>query len=427
MARFAVALLIGGLAVCSAMGASPDPNELVIPERETLKARALVRQLGSEDYREREQAHAALSKMGRLAAPVLREAAVSDPVPEIRFRTSRLLPKASVHELTARLDTFLADKDEKYDHGLPAWKQFRKLIGRDERARSFFVEMMKSADNRKLLRDVGLDPTAASRAISDRQTMLVHRMASSEQLDLSEIAGLLFAMSLVPDKLNLSGAALLNQQASQTTLTPLKPSQQGLLHRACDGREWDPYKGVDWKYATAHSEAFRRLVKLWIESLDNPLTLSEALKALGRDPPSYIQSVPLLQRIITTAGVDGDLKVHAIRSLIRERRGVEDAFFKGVLSDDSLAWTMRWGNDPQTYAIRVQDVALALFLVQSEQRLTDYGFVFSQGVGEPTLHDLGQATHHAFATAEARTAAFVKFGFWQLKQSFKEPVKPPLK
>ena len=51
----------------SPAAASPDPKDLAIPPQELSQARELVQQLGSEVYREREEAQAELAKMGRLA------------------------------------------------------------------------------------------------------------------------------------------------------------------------------------------------------------------------------------------------------------------------------------------------------------------------------------------------------------------------
>src|SRR5438132_713776 len=114
-----LAILVGGLCVAAACGASPDPKDLAIAPEELSKARELVHKLGSEVYREREDAHAELTKMGRKARQALLEAAASDPDPEVRFRCSRLLPKAGADDLKARLDTFLADTQSKFDHDLP--------------------------------------------------------------------------------------------------------------------------------------------------------------------------------------------------------------------------------------------------------------------------------------------------------------------
>src|SRR5215813_7259533 len=117
MNRLGVVVLVWGLiAAAGASAASPDPRDLAIPPAELARAKELVRRLGSEDYKDREAAQGELAKMKRLARPVLAEAAAADPSPEVRSRAARLLPRAEADELQARVDTFLADADGKFEH-----------------------------------------------------------------------------------------------------------------------------------------------------------------------------------------------------------------------------------------------------------------------------------------------------------------------
>ena len=110
--------------------------------------------------------------MGRLAPPRSLKLPRPTPTPKLRYRCSRLLPKAGADELKARLDTFLADVDAKYDHDLPGLKQYRKQLGIGKDARDLFVEVVKSPYNVELLQAIDKSTTDAGRAISDRRTAL---------------------------------------------------------------------------------------------------------------------------------------------------------------------------------------------------------------------------------------------------------------
>src|SRR5439155_19187177 len=133
MIRLGAAVVVWGLVAGGAWGSSPDPKDLAIPAAELGRARELVRRLGSDDPREREAAQAELARMGRLARPVLAEAAAADPSAEVRGRAARLLPRAEAEELQARLDTFRADTELAYQHDLPGWSQFRVAAGAEWR------------------------------------------------------------------------------------------------------------------------------------------------------------------------------------------------------------------------------------------------------------------------------------------------------
>src|SRR5438105_4731987 len=117
------------LAASTASAASPDPKDLAIPAGELSKARALIARLASEDFDDREAAQEDLAKMGRLALPALLDGMNTTASPEVRFRCQALLPKASAQDFQARLATFLADADGKFDHDLAGWNEFRALAG----------------------------------------------------------------------------------------------------------------------------------------------------------------------------------------------------------------------------------------------------------------------------------------------------------
>ena len=423
MTRTALALLTGGLLAAPVLGATPDPKDLVVPASELSKARDLVRKLGSELYREREEAFLELGKMGRLARPVLLDAAATDADPEVRFRTARLLPKAGADELAARLATFLADTDGKFDHDLPGLKQFRTLVGRDDKARALFVEVVKSPYNLEMLQAVDRGPTEGGRAISDRRNLLWNKMqhrnfngrvSPPEQATLPDLACLFFAEAVVPSKEiprgmfnHVTGAMFLQQPASMSALT---------------------------NGSAAHSEAYKRIVGQWLESRDDPNDLNQLPHVVGPQGPlrNFPQSLPLLRRIVTTEGVYGYAKGQALMFLTQQRGKEEVPFLTTLLNNDTLVTSVWFGNVGGKINQNVQhqcllrDVALAMLVTQTGQKMRDYGFLFPQGQGEPNAQSIGYG-NYAFPTDEARAAGMVKFGFWKLKQSLKEPAPAPAK
>jgi len=130
MNRFALPLAFALLLSATGSAASPNPKDLAIRPAEharALQPRPATRQRG---FDERENAQDDLSKMGRLAFPALLEGLNSNPSPEVRSRCMSLITKASQADLQARLATFLADADGKYEHDMPAWNEFKSWPGR---------------------------------------------------------------------------------------------------------------------------------------------------------------------------------------------------------------------------------------------------------------------------------------------------------
>jgi hypothetical protein len=411
-------VLVAALAAATALATSPDPKDLAIPPQDLSRAKDLIRRLGSEVYREREEAQVELAKMGRLARPALQEAVSADPDPEVRFRCSRLLPKAGADDLKARLDTFLADTESRYEHDLPGLKQFSKVVGSDKAARDLFLEVIKSPQNLDLLQMVDRSGADGGRAICDRRMLLwtqANRQnfngrfvaASPQEPTLADVATLLLAETLVPSKeiprnnfWGITGVMFVQRTASSNAIT--NPN-------------------------TPHAEAYKRIVAKWMETREDPTDLSNQLAyAAGQTLRSFKESVPLLRRIVKTEGVMGYAKGQALDYLIQLRGKEESAFVRGQLSNDTLVTTIWFGgnglNPNAQHQCLVRDVALAVLLTQNTLPLADYGYKFPNGMVPPGNVHIGS---YAFTSDEARGAAMVKFGFWRMRQGSKEGTSTP--
>jgi hypothetical protein len=409
-----MAFVICGLSALPVLGASPDPKDLTIPPQELSKARDLIRRLGSEIYKEREEAQADLAKMGRLARPALLEAVTVDPDPEVRFRCSRLLPKAGADDLKARLDTFLADTENKYDHNLPGLKLFRTVAGSDKQSRDLFVEIIKSPYNVELLQMLDKTPVEAGRAVSDRRSYMYNliqarnfngRFVQPQQLPLPDIACLLFAETVVPSKdiprNNMwnwvTGVQFIQQTSSLTAIN---------------------------NTATAHSDVYKRIIGKWLDTRDDVADLNQLAYTVGQNLRGFKECLPVLYRIVKTDGVQGYAKSQALMHLIAIRGKDEYPLFRSLLGNDLLVTTIWMGGNaagqPIQHQCLLRDVALAHLIVHTGQQMTDYGFKFAPGQGQNGLN-LGYA-NYAFPTDEARHAGMVKFAFWRMKQVGKEPV-----
>ncbi|MCI0703610.1 MAG: hypothetical protein L0241_21220 [Planctomycetia bacterium] len=440
-----VLLMCGMLSPLSAFGASPDPKDLAVPQQELSKARELVQQLGSEVYREREDAQAELAKMGRLAKQALVDGATNDPDPEIRLRCGRLLPKANADDLKARIETFLADTESKYDHDLPGLKTFRKHIGATPEARALYVELLKSPYNLDLLAAIDKGEVEGGRAISDRRAMLYADMQYRpvvpggkpfvpKQPTLPDIAVLLFAESLVSSEnipknspwVWINGATFLQQN----------PSMQALNGNG------------------THAKAYKAIVAQWLATRSEATELTNLSYQLNNNNlKQFKETLPLLRRIVLTDGVQGYAKGQAIMSLVQQRGKDEIPFLKAILKNElrlgdypgvfvvrpgdpapdpnkiitlnndmmvQQVWFQKPNGMAETHTSTLKDVALAFLLNQGGQDLRSYGYEFPPGF-VPNPNQLGYG-NYAFTSEEKRTAAFVKYGFWQMKESMKEPV-----
>ncbi len=282
--------------------------------------------------------------------------------------------------------------------------------------RALFVEIVKSPYNVELLQALDGTPTDAGRAIADRRMMMYSHLQNRNfggkiqpptQIPLSDIACLLFAESFVPSKeiprtgqwQYVTGVTFLQQPSSNTAL----------MNNA----------------STPHADIFKRIVGSWLESRDDVQDLNQLAYVAGQQLRGFPQSTPLLRKIITTEGVYGYAKGQALMYLVQGRPKEEFDFIKKLLKDETLVTTVWFGgpnpNQPQQHQCLMKDVALAMLVTQTNQKMQDYGFIFPPGV-IPNGQNIGYG-NYAFPSEEARAAGMVKFGFWQLKQGFKDPEK----
>ena len=149
-----------------------------------------------------------------------------------------------------------------------------------------------------------------------------------------------------------------------------------------------------------------------------------------------------------TEGVQGYAKGQALNWLIQQRGKDEMKFFQAILKNrlragdypdlypnekhpdrlipmnsDTLiqqVWFGRPNGQPEMHACLMKDVALAFLIIQSGGKIQDYGFETQPGV-VINQNQLGFG-QYAFPSEEKRTAAFVKWGWKQLKDSLGGPV-----
>ncbi len=439
----AMLLVCGAFATGPLFGASPDPKSLTIPPEELSKARELVKRMGSEGYREREEAQAELAKMGRTAKQALVEGATTDPDPEIRSRSVRLLPKAEADDLKARIDTFLEDKDAKFDHNLPGLKAFRKSLGANAESRALYVEILKSPYNLDMFAAMDRSEVEGGRAVSDRRNTLYSDMIQRnnfrggvsptppKQPTLPDIAAVLFAESEIPYE-HIPRTTIQWQQVSGVLLF-----QQNASMQAING-------------TGAHAAAYKVIVGKWLGSRNDPQDLAQLVYQLGNNNlKQFPEAAPLLRRIVMLDGVQGYAKGQALNFLVQQGGKEEAKFLKAIVRNEvrvgdypdvfkkgenpdkvvsmgadamvTQVWFQRNPNGgvAEMHSVSMRDVAFAFVLTQAGLNMKDYGFETQPNQNfNPTPAGFGQ---YAFTSEEKRQAGFVKFGWYQLKQSLKDP------
>ncbi|MCI0704359.1 MAG: hypothetical protein L0241_25145 [Planctomycetia bacterium] len=392
-----------------ATAASPNPEDLAIPPAVQEKAKELVQQLGSEEFAERENAQQELAEMGRLARPALLEGVNTDPDPEVRLRCAQLLPNATALDIKARLDTFLADTEGKYEHDLPGWKEFRAAVrgewimlgytfagdrSLDKPARQVFADLMSTPENRRLVVAIDGPESEFYQLVADRRVELYNRKygrivgITRRDPSLEDVTTLLFAESLLP--------TLIPRTTSISTLV----TTSGFITAA---------RATDEK-----AKAYRAIASAWFDSRNDPRDLYYGMTiATNLNLPE--QTCRIAVRLLTAPGASASYRGRAAVNLINLGNETHLPALDKAMTDDGVIYTVRISTvkngkaEVQTFGVQIRDVALAVSIVLTKQKLEDYGFVDRYANNSSYTNRPYAYTRYYFPDDAARKAAFAKW------------------
>jgi len=394
-----------------AHAASPNPDDLVATPEIQVKARALVRQLGSDDFPTREGAQQQLADLGRHARPALLSGVNTSPDPEVRLRCAQLLPAATALDVRARLDTFLADTKGEYRHDLPAWNAFRAAVrsewsvcGRvvwtdralDLAAREVFAELAAAPANRRVLLAIdGSRVELATLALDRRHELSPPRFARRGGDDpprrdptLADVTALLFAESRI-------GSQYAPRQPPPSYLL----SSSGFMTAA---------RGTDEK-----AKVYRAVAAVWLDSRNDPRDMSQALTVAGNLGLTD-QECGLAARLLTMPGVAAMYRSRAASVLVSSGGRKHVPLLAKALSDTVVVATVAEnGLGLPAYEVQVRDLALAVSVVLAGQKAEDYGFRDRYADSPPYDGRSFTYTRYYFADDAARKKALAKWAEWR--------------
>jgi hypothetical protein len=410
MRRPTLALVCLVAAPALAPAASPNPDDLVPTPEVQVKCRGLVRLLGSEGFDEREEAQKQLAALGRTARPALLAGANTSPDPEVRARCAQLLPKATALDVQAKLETFLADTDGRYEHDLPAWKAFRSTVcdewsfyghtvwadrSLERTARKVFVELISAPTNRRLMLGVDGSRLELTDLVVARKMEFFARRDTIGGLEdrreptLEEVAALLFADSRV-------GSQYIPRRGGNITYYL---TSSGFLSSA---------RGRDEK-----GKVYRAIAAAWLDSRDEPREMY-SLMNLAAGLELNEQYCGLCARLLAMPGANSLYRARGAANLVAAGSKRHIALLeKSALTSQVVAASARpLPGDPATYDIQVRDIALGVALLLSGQKPAEYGFADRDAPFSDEAQHYS-TTRYYFTDDAARTKAFAKWAEWR--------------
>lgn len=412
MAAFVVAAPPAGVTPSTAPKSAPAKKESAPAKKEMAPAQAsqttpragsikpepkhipiLVRKLGDKSYATREAATRALTQIGVPAKAALLEA-LKDPDAEIRYRAKLVLADVLEADWRARLEDFVADTKHVREHDLPGWERFRKTVGDNTAARRLFADMQRHEPGILEASEMGGEYTGNAVASRCQQIQDARRQPGrsvDRVIPTGSIAALLFVSS--KDDVPISTQAVSNLtnfcyeqefrkmvSGGETATSPMKKLLAGWISRSFDGDVTSTYQTM---------------------MLALQLNMREAIS-----PASLI---------LKDGGAAAHMRQYAILVVGRFGGPEHIAQLEPLLEDSAVcAQQQMTANKVVTIVeTQIRDVALAVMVHLSNQKLADFGFARAQA-NAMVLYNTASL---GFAKAEDREAALRKWQAFRLQQA----------
>ena len=405
-----------------AEGSTADPKSLDVPEKESIKARDLVRQLNSASYREREVATRDIAKMGRFAVPALKDALATESSPEVRLRVDLVLPKAEAEDMQARVSCFLLDGEGKFDHELPGWTKFKALLGNDKSTRELFAEVLKNKTYHGLLLACDLPANELASVLIAHYQGIQNRMngmngnfnvRGGSQMNVQpttpEIAVLAFLESIYPDRdMVLTNNWNYTSVASYLYNTDL---QNAMMPGRSPGK---------------YGAALKKILLRWLDSRESGIGAQQAMQfaqqwQMTADIPKYAA------RVLVAETQNGNwwVKVNALTTLGQHKDAKNYvAQIAKVFGDTSPLQQGQPGQSGSPPTIQLGDFALGVAIKLTGQTAKDYGLevVNAADFARWQQNNYYFKDEKESKAEDKRKAAIKKFEDWLAKQP-KEEIK----
>ena len=364
----------------SPLQAAPKPTDPESPQFK--KAMELVRQLHDDRFAVRESASKKLIALGREAKEALL-IGKEDLDADVADRCQRILPQAIAADMKARVDAFLADKEGKQEHDLPALGMYQKLVGKEKEARDLFATMLQT--NSTLFEQYELDPTRFGKKYSvrcDEMIQFVFGRGGNRGPDFGDLATLFF-FGTDPEFAKVTAS---NQYIGNLLY---QPSFQNNI------------KNV----------AFRKLFFGWMEHRTDQNTVSQGLGIIQQH--NLKEGLEFASKAMKDKGQQMYIRAQAINLVGRMGGKERIPDMEIMFNDDTQIQQFNLNN--KVGMVQIRDVALAMAIHLSGQKPKEYGFEFL-----PNEQSIQSYYYLGFEDDEKRAATLKKYKGWVEEQKKKK-------
>jgi hypothetical protein len=344
----------------------------------------LVRELGSGSFAAREKATRELTDLGIVTREAL-AAAANDRDAEVRVRARAILATVAETDFRRRLEAFAADYDGRQKQSLPGWETFSARFGSSRLVRELFVEMQRAEP--ELLDALAKGGKPASELLELRCRTLMQQASTQPNREGLISVGTLASMLFVGSADNVS-------VDDQTGIQCCNWVYQGAF--AVSTRS-----GV-------RSPTLKKLLGMWIVK-DNGGSATFQNLMLAAAFELKPEGLMVAYKALAKETLPSAVRQYAILSVGRFGNKEHLPMIEKFLADSTNCNVLQANNPPRQIEIQVRDVALAVLVHLTGQKLPEYGFAQVQ----PNPQTLFQVGTLAFNDPARRDAALKKWGQWR--------------
>lgn len=373
------AMLLAVVDDCAAVAAETAQSD----EDSRALAIELVKQLGDQQFAQRERATEQLVNLSLPAIPALEEGR-KHPDREIRYRSERILAIVREVDFQRRLAAFATNHDSDENYVLPGWTRFRELFGDTGESRGLFVEIQKAES--QTLAAINTGPKEVSEALTERtQQLLQAKQLFRQELSLGNVAALLFLATDEHVPVTAQANSALYSFFSETSFR--SSIQTG-----------------------AQRDFLRKMLGIWIQRADDSNAYQGLAMALQYE---LKEGLVTAERVLRNGPNQVHIRQFAVLTIAKFGDESYLPLLETLLADETPTSTQRINQT--TYQTQLRDVALAALVRLTKQDYKDYGFDRLQE-HELVVFNTGTL---GFETDEQRSAALEKWKEYRARSAAK--------
>jgi hypothetical protein len=385
------------LLTVAAPGADARPSE--ISTADVTKARELIKQLGDKKFKVRQTAEKQIVALGLAALGALKEGE-SNPDLHIQERCRNLQPMIRALTLQKRIDNFLANRDGPIPSDLPFAQNFLKLTEDSKEARKLYADVL--VINPQLLDAIDQDRTKGISLFQafcqeiQQQTQYVQGIDYRERQKLitrSHVA-LYFLLS----------SELSEDKSGRTSNYGYTFMNAPTLNEALTKDD-------------ATTAPFKKLFLNWIEKEPQPYMVQRGVQIAA--DAKMKEALPLVLKLMNRKDLQGYARAQT--TLLLTKVGTKEHIkeVEPLLDDKTIIGN--FGINNKMGQVQMRDVALAVCIKLSGQKMSSYPFDVMQGADDNLYMSY---IYCAFTCDEKREEAQKQYRDWKAKGS---PVESKIK